>query len=242
MCTVTFIPRKHGFALGMNRDEQRSRVRGLPPKWQRQTARGFIAPQEPNGGTWIALNDYGVCLALINWYAQPSKGSRKPVSRGTVIPSVIQAGSLEEAASLLAGLNLKHIKPFRLIGVFSGPKINVEWRWDGRQLERHRHGWSRRQWVSSGFDEPEAQRIRGQIFRQALQSKDAGALPWLRRLHGSHWPKPGPFATCMHRADAATVSYTEVVVTRRQSRLCYHDGPLCDVAEWATVVSPKPVE
>jgi hypothetical protein len=45
-----------------------------------------------------------------------------------------------------------------------------------------------------------------------LKQKSAGTLDWLRRLHRSHAPESGPFATCMHRADAATVSYSEVVV------------------------------
>ena len=31
MCTVTFIARKSGYALAMNRDEKLTRVPGLPP-------------------------------------------------------------------------------------------------------------------------------------------------------------------------------------------------------------------
>ena len=59
MCTVTFIARKHGYALGMNRDEQLSRVPGLPPSEKTINGCRVLAPSEPGGGTWIALNERG---------------------------------------------------------------------------------------------------------------------------------------------------------------------------------------
>ena len=36
------------------------------------------------------------------------------------------------------------------------------------------------------------------------------SLAWMRRLHRSHVPAPGPFSICVHREDARTVSYTEI--------------------------------
>lgn len=243
MCTVTFIGRKNGYALGTNRDERLSRAKGLPPAVQQRGGCKVMAPVEPSGGTWIALNDLGVCFALINWYAMVTNGPAKPVSRGNIIPSVIQASSIGDAERLLARVQLKRIKPFRLIGVFGNTRQIVEWRWDGDRLLARKHGWGRRQWISSGFDEPQAQRVRSRIFRSALNLSKVGSLQWLRRLHGSHRPENGPFATCMHRADAATVSYTEVVATPRQSVLRYHDGSLClcSSARWTKVISPRPV-
>src|SRR5204862_2558601 len=95
----------------------------------------------------------------------------------------------------------------------------VEWRWNLKQLVRKNHRWKSQQWISSGFDEPTAQRVRGKMFQQAGCQHSAGSLDWLRRLHRSHSPQAGPFSTCMHRADAATVSYTEVQVVRRSSTI-----------------------
>jgi hypothetical protein len=43
-----------------------------------------------------------------------------------------------------------------------------------------------------------------------------------------HVPETGPFSTCMHRADAATVSYTEVVVSSRQAMMRHHAGAPCE--------------
>ena len=36
-----------------------------------------------------------------------------------------------------------------------------------------------------------------------------------------------PFSTCMHRADAATVSYTEVAVSLSQVNMRYHAEAMC---------------
>ena len=69
MCTVSFIARQQGYALAMNRDEKLARVAGLPPKKSIVSGRAVLAPSEPGGGTWIALNDCGATLALINWYS-----------------------------------------------------------------------------------------------------------------------------------------------------------------------------
>ena len=44
--------------------------------------------------------------------------------------------------------------------------------------------------------------------KAARNQKFEGRLNWLRRLHRSHLPERGPFSICMHRSDAATVSYT----------------------------------
>src|SRR5882757_9335895 len=83
------------------------------------------------------------------------------------------------------------------------------------------------QWISSGFDEPTAQRVRGRVFRQALKQRTAGSLNWLRRLHRSHAPDYMAFSTCMHRADAATVSYTEIAFTPGHAIMRHYDGTPC---------------
>src|ERR1041385_5500183 len=85
MCTVTFVPRKSGYCLAMNRDEKLTRPRGLPPMLRIVNHRHVISPSEPGGGTWIALNDFGVSLALINWYSVPTRVENSPISRGEVV-------------------------------------------------------------------------------------------------------------------------------------------------------------
>jgi hypothetical protein len=230
MCTVTFSPRKRGYALAMNRDEKLSRSIGLPPAESLINERRVLAPTEPGGGTWIAVNDSGITFALINWYAIRSGVKAKAVSRGEVVKAVSPSTTALLAAGTLAQLSLPHINPFRLIGFFPGTDEIFEWRWDMKTLSSKRHPWRLQQWISSGLDEPQAQRLRGKAFQGAAARKSAGSLGWLRRLHRSHAPASGPFSTCMHRADAATVSYTEVTVNSRITAMRYFDGAPCHCA------------
>ena len=227
MCTVTFIARKHGYALGMNRDERLTRASGLPPSPKTIKGRIVLSPSEPGGGTWIALNDRGVTFALINWYSVSKRVTGETVSRGQVVNAAALAEMPNLVDATLAQLPLKRINSFRLIGVFPVTRELVEWFWDLESLVCKQRRWENQQWISSGFDEPAAQRIRGRTFRAALKENSAGSLDWLRRLHRSHAPQPGPFSTCMHRADAATVSYTEIVLASRQATMRYHSGAPC---------------
>jgi hypothetical protein len=224
MCTVTFIPRSKGYCLGMNRDEKRSRAKGLPPAIRDVHGRRVLYPSEPTGGTWISLNDNGVTFALINWYSVPSRPGGNFMSRGTVIPSLSAADSPAQVDTGLAAIPLHLMNPFRLIGVFPTSKTVVEWRWNLKKLIRKRHRWRAQQWISSGFEEPTAQKVRSKTFMQAQTQRSAGTFDWLRRLHRSHWPQAGPFSTCVHRDDAATVSYTEINVLRR----CYRMHHICE--------------
>lgn len=78
MCTVSFVPKSREFYLAMNRDEKRNRFAGLAPAVVKCGSRRAIFPREPSGGTWISVNDAGVCLALINWHriAEPASGGQ----------------------------------------------------------------------------------------------------------------------------------------------------------------------
>jgi hypothetical protein len=148
-----------------------------------------------------------------------------------VIPSLGTADSPAQVDAGLTALRLDLMNPFRLIGVFPTSKTVVEWRWNLKQLVRKRHRWRTCQWVSSGFDERTAQKLRNKTFMQAQTQRSAGTLDWLRRLHRSHSPQSGPFSTCMHRNDAATVSYTEISIAQDLARLRHSFGAPCEAVE-----------
>lgn len=230
MCTVTFAPRRTGYVLGMNRDEKLTRVEALPPEPRFIEARRVLFPSEPGGGTWIGLNDAGVCLALINWYSVAARVERNAISRGCIVTSAIgaiQSGGVDEK---LAVIPLRRVNPFRLIGVFPEKREVIEWRWNLRKLTRQRHPWKTNTWISSGYDEPGAQITRTKNFRAALRQSSLGTLDWLRRLHRCHRPERGPYSTCMHRADAATVSYAEIVCSATRTEMRYVAGNPCAAA------------
>jgi len=226
MCTVTFIARKRGYLLGMNRDEKLTRSKALPPKKYLKNGRTVVGPSEPKGGTWISLNDGGATFALINWYSIRTMVAGT-VSRGSVILATAAETSAQCAFTVLSQLPLSQIAPFRLIGIFPAEKQVCEWRWDLSTLICWKHGWETRQWISSGHDEIAAQRIRTRTFRAAMNQRTAGTAAWLRQLHRSHVSGPGPFSICMHRAEAATVSYTEILATNQQATMNYYESAPC---------------
>ena len=227
MCTVTFLARKRGYALAMNRDEKRARPKGLPPCERKIGGHRVVYPSEPGGGTWISVNDSGMTLALINWYSVGRCPAARAISRGDIIPSISSAQCPHQVDVALAKLALRRIKPFRLVGIFPGPRTIVEWRWDLTELGRQEHQWRNQQWISSGFDEPTAQQLRSRTFERFLAQVSAGTPGWLRRLHSSHCPESGPFSTCMHRDDAATVSFTQIVVSPAAASLQHVCGAPC---------------
>ena len=221
------MPRRTGYCLAMNRDEKRARPEGLPPAQRIIGGQRVLYPSEPGGGTWIALNDSGVCLALINWYSVAGRVKRGSLSRGNVILSVGAASTGNFVDAGLKGLPLRRVNPFRLIVVFPASRKIIEWRWDSKRLVREAHRWRLQQWVSSGLDEPRAQQVRGRTFKEVQSQSSVGSLNWLRRLHRSHSPQAGAFSTCMHRQDAATVSYTEVSVLGKAVGMRYIHGAPC---------------
>jgi hypothetical protein len=232
MCSVSFLPHSRGFYVGMNRDESLQRPAAHPP--ERFTRAGSLAlyPAEPAGGTWVGVNEAGLTLALLNWYSVKREAGMGRVSRGIVVPSLLATTRLEELRSAIVALPKQDMAPFRLLAFAQRERRAFEFRWDQHTLETMPHTWEPRHWFSSGYDEPRAQLERGNVVNVARRKPRAGSLPWLRRLHASHAPTRGPFCICMHRKDAATVSYTEVVVTNRTATMRYHGGPLC--------ISPHP--
>jgi hypothetical protein len=227
VCTLSFIPRKNGYVLGMNRDEKTDRIEALPPKSFWQGERFVIGPSEPKGGTWITINNKGTTFALINWYSAASTDAGKRISRGLVVRTVCGSNSGELVTSVLKQLTLRRINPFRLIGIFPAKKKIIEWRWNRKRLVQKGHNWRAQQWASSGFDELTAQKFRRRLFEKALLQKSSGSMAWLRQLHRSHLPSRGPFSICMHREDAETVSYTEIIVSGGLATMRYHSGIPC---------------
>lgn len=227
MCSVTFWPKGRNYRLAMNRDELLTRVAALPPSVHEVNGLLVLHPQEPGGGTWISLNAEGISLALVNWYAEPARAPDPAASRGNVVLAARNADRPDQVTAILGTSPLVQTHPFRLIGIFPRLETVREWRWNQVVLTQLVHPWAPRQWLSSGHDEAEAARVRSSVFHSWRDAPDAGSAVWLRRLHASHAPASGPYSTCMHRADAATVSYTEIDSRPGRQVMRYRLGSPC---------------
>src|SRR5687768_2764715 len=69
MCTLTWLEQDDGYFVAFSRDERRSRAPGIGPKVFERAGVKWIAPIDAEaGGTWLAVNELGLTLALLNGY------------------------------------------------------------------------------------------------------------------------------------------------------------------------------
>ena len=228
MCTLTFVPTKDGYVAGMNRDEKLIRPHALPPERFDFPGATAVFPREHSGGTWIGCNSHGNLLALLNWNdVVPPFGGATLRSRGLLIRELIGGDDLGDTRARYAQLDLSGFLPFRLIGAFLGESLIREWRWDGLCRQEFQFAWAKRHWFSSSVSDALAWRERGQRCENAERDRSMVSVSWVRNLHQSHDPVPGPFSICVHRKDAATVSYTEVRCSGEGLSMSYRSGSPC---------------
>jgi hypothetical protein len=232
MCTLTVVTGSDTYRIAMNRDEKIARGAGVPPEMHEFDGTRAIYPNDGDGGTWIAANECGIALALLNWndIAQPGKAV-KARSRGRVIPALIDSRALWDLHAVFSVSNFTGMLPFRLVGVFPSEREIWEWRWDSTQLEFQVHEWKSRHWFSSSLSDDRAESLRGLACRDAQRESDAGSVLWLRRLHASHGGGPGPFSLCVHREDVRTLSYSEVMVTPGHVQMGHFRGSPCTMTQ-----------
>ena len=226
MCTLTFIPKPQGYLLGMNRDERLTRETALAPVPVTTLRLPAVYPRESAGGTWIGSNAAGITFALLNQNPGP-QAKTKERSRGEIIPALLESSRFPGAIRRFQHLELRGMLPFVLIGIFPAEQIISQCQWDGNELKFLRIGWDVRHWFSSGVSDEMARKVRGSTCYEAWRRRDAGSAEWLRGLHASHSPVRGSFSICVHRPDAATVSYTEVAFTGSDLSMRYHASHPC---------------
>lgn len=227
MCTVSVIPSNRGVLVGMNRDEHRTRVTGVFSGVRRTGGTAVVGPMEPSGGTWTVANAFGCVFALLNWYAKVVPVPNDPISRGELVSSVAGLARLESMPDRMHRLPLSRLRPFRLVGLSALAREMTEFRWDGDALEIVPHEWRPQCWASSGFDEPAAQAARIHLFQEQAWQADGDSTDLLREFHRGHEPKRGALSVCMHREEAATVSYTEFKIADGFVCASYIPGAPC---------------
>lgn len=165
-------------------------------------------PIDPSSnGTWVAVNDAGIALTLLN-YNLPDPPTGRDLSRGSVIPALIEASTVEQVIELARGIEHDRMMPFRLVA-FDGESLML---WRGTEpVERAEVGpWSREpvMWTSSGLGDHLVEGPRRELFEGWFGKDPAGYLDEQLAFHRHQWPDREHLSVCMHRADARTVSYT----------------------------------
>lgn len=130
MCTVSFISRNNSYFITSNRDEHISRPNAFEPKEEIINSVKVLFPKDPKaGGTWFALNEYGIVTVLLNGaFERHESAGNYAKSRGVVLLEVISAPN---PMLFIEEMDLNNIEPFTLV-LFDGTKL-IELRWDGKQ-------------------------------------------------------------------------------------------------------------
>jgi Transport and Golgi organisation 2 len=236
MCTATWVRDEEGYQLFFNRDEKLTRKRETAPQVLDRSGVRFIAPADGDfGGTWLAVNEFGVSVSLLNGAnltqsIVPSNGQR---SRGFVIPEIIAGQSSAAIRAHIRKLDLSRFSAFTMVILDFEATTMLEW--NGAALTwsfGNRH----RPLTSSSFDTEAVQQERRKNFNRLRCAAGPINAELLYAFHSSHNPARGPYSVCMHRDDAETVSFTSIRVTRSRASVLYHPGAPCRMAgdTWVT--------
>lgn len=232
MCTVSWLRSADGYVLFSNRDERRTRKAALGPRVASARGVSFIGPVDGDaGGYWIAVNQFGLSLALLNRYA-PSNHTRAGdfTSRGLLLPQLLDCETSSAVVERIQKVDLDQFQPFILLAVGVEPPATL-CEWSGGDLIIERDAEARMPVTSSSLIEQSVTDRRRDVFAAMKGSREAPDLALLAEFHRSHLPERGPVSVCMHRDDAETVSLSKVSVTSERVELTYHPKSPCLEAE-----------
>ena len=236
MCTVSVITLPGLLRLVANRDERRTRPTALPPSLTRAGNLRALAPTDPvSQGTWIACNEIGLALALLNVNPADAAGRVPPRSRGGIIPGLIHSRSLDEVAALAAAIDREDTSPFRLVAVQAGTgEILVVPPTAG---DVGRLSLSEPQmFTSSGLGDAQVEGPRRQLFEHMVIPSGPGKLRARQDgFHAHRWRDRLEVSVHMSRAEAWTVSRTVVEIDDERVVMSYAAEP-----DWTTVVAALP--
>ena len=213
-----------GYELWFNRDEVVSRAAELPPRhWPgAETGSGFIAPVDgARGGTWLAVNERGMTVALLNDYGVSWRPASPSRSRGDVVVAVARLAGIAGAGALLAADALRNTAAFTLVVLEAGGS-GASWNWDGTRVLETRGEGVAEFFSSSSYRTAEVIAARAAAYARAAASAGPGAeeKTW-RAYHFSHDTARGAESVLMRRADANTRSVCRVRVTATRIELEY---------------------
>ena len=231
MCTVTLIPVSGGIRLAANRDESPHRPAALPPRIETIRGRAAVMPIDPlSGGTWIAATDAGLVFTLLNAYPEPRDPAAPTprISRGTIIPRLLDSATLDEAYDRLADVRADDYAAFRL--VLADRTRCADVCFAPAACERHPPCpiGGPLLFTSSGLGDKIVDPPRRELFDAYF----AAGKDWRERQDAYHrhsWPDRRHLSVCMLRPEARTVSFTTVELLEDRVNMDYlADAP--DVA------------
>jgi len=221
MCTVSWTRRSDGYDLFFNRDERKTRAAELPPALARRAGVAFVAPWDgERGGTWLAANEFGLTVCLLNDYASSWRPALdvESNSRGHIVTSCAMATNRAEVLRILRRQPLVRTPAFRLVAL-ARDEAPVVVSWDG--VLRYGYGAEISFLSSSSFSTEEVVAYRRARYQAMMGDATNPTLAKLADLHHEHESAKGAHSVLMHRSDASTRSVTHIAVDSGGARLRY---------------------
>ncbi len=245
MCTISWFISSGGYRVFFNRDEQVTRPKATPPKVLIENDISTIMPIDPQGGgTWCAVNEYGLTFALLNFY-QGRLPKGRLISRGKLVRACAGFRRAEHGHKYVRELNLAKYAPFSLLCFaprsevvgsnntrnkpLQGAARVTMMRWTGRELIETEQSCPL---ISSAVRYDEVYESRLTVYKTIFDGKstESKTVEDYQELHASHLPGRSSHSICMHREDAQTVSFSQIEVTDNDVQFFYSDGPPCEAA------------
>jgi uncharacterized protein with NRDE domain len=207
----------------MNRDELKSRPEGQVRQSTNSQGIDTLYPTDQlSGGTWLGINARGIGACLLNRYGDAHLHSGSEIiSRGTIVPDLLESRSLVDAYKKIDRLPLHCFRNFDLL-LFSSEAILHCTHNDGSGLTRP----CKNDWLmlsSSSWNPDAVLQHRQQKFTDYLATQDSATDIPRSVLSGFHLDNQGDrrFSTLMHRTTTHTKSISQIILDQENFSLRY---------------------
>ena len=225
MCTMTWFASDNGYELFFNRDERISRSRAALPTKQTFNGVKCISPTDTDaGGTWIAVNEFGFTVCLLNHYQfQQIETYKNWISRGEIVKKFADSSNLFAAEKNFRLMELGDYRAFRMF-IIAPDGNNRLLVWDGHKARVEVNVTKPKS--SSSVDARHVKKLRKSLFEDMNLGQSKKVDDYIN-YHASHLPSRSKESVCMHREDANTVSFSHVSVNADTVSFSYADGAPC---------------
>jgi hypothetical protein len=224
MCTLSWDFCGNGYTIFFNRDELNTRTPATPPRKQLIQGVEVLAPQDgEKGGSWIAVNEFGVLTCLLNLYEHSFLEPSVPfLGRGHLVMDLATRRDWVSSQPILEKKNLERYPPFQLFQFAPGVPVNCL-KWNGETFETFQFDQCRQPISGSSFRNHDVVGQRIETFKKLVtpESQGAGRLRQLETFHLSHDVDQGAYSVNMCRPDAQTISFSRVDVNSETIRFRY---------------------
>lgn len=236
MCTATWRYHDAGYELFFNRDELHRRSEAIPPKIIGESSTRFIAPIDPDGGgTWMGVNEWGITVALLNFYPSSDEQSTSSLigpsgsnrSRGLLVTSLLSCRDYDGIRSILNNERLTDYRPFSLL-VLNRKRQPMAFQSVEKLTEISEPVMP---FTSSSYKTSSVIANRLSVYESSFGPRSyaatAPATDELFAYHKSHKPERSAESVCMHRHDGETRSFTYIHVDQHEGLMRYTQGSPC---------------